>query len=164
MKITITLPADRRQLGVLLVDDPPFECRCLGLADSAAAFAHGNPKRDPLKHYGDTPLGSYEASLGGVMQPRRSYGPDPVVILHPSSGDAEKAALAGRSGLLIHGGDPAADGKSLRPTHGCIRVDNSSQKQLVEMICGHRGSQQLTKLLRGAGRIEVLINQKGTPS
>jgi len=64
----------------------------------------------------------------------RSYGPHMVLRLRPTGGDALKAAKNGRRGLTIHGGDPAADGKSLRPTHGCPRTANPHQAALVSVL------------------------------
>lgn len=124
MKITITLKPDRWALGVLSLDGTDFSCVCLGRADQAAATKMGNPTRNPLKRNGDTPTGLYRAIVGERLSNTRSYGPQRVIRIDPTGGDALAAKQAGRAGLLIHGGDVGVDGRSLRPTHGCVRLKN----------------------------------------
>lgn len=134
MKITIRFPADRTQLGVLTVEGSQFTCVCYGKSDNAAAQKRGNPTRNPLLPFGDTPLGTYRATVGKAYAwQARSYGPHPVIRLEPTGGDALKAAANKRSGLLIHGGDRNASGK-LRPTHGCVRLGNEDQKMLLGLL------------------------------
>lgn len=44
---------------------------------------------------------------------------------------------SGRSGIWIHGGDPASSGSStypLRPTYGCVRITNAHQNTMVTKI------------------------------
>ena len=133
MLITITVSAHREQPGKLSLDD--FECPCLCKADKAFAMAQGNPNRDPLLPEGDTPTGRYMATVGVVELPERSYGPYPVIHLRAMSGDA---LTANRAGLAVHSG-PLNDAGQLRPTHGCIRVADDDQKELVRRLnlnCG----------------------------
>lgn len=131
LTIEIVLPKDRSKYGGLTVS-AVATFRCLGKADNAAAKRQGNPQRDPLKQYGDTPTGVYIGTLG-VTYKGRTYGEFPVIMLSPVSGDALRAQdKGGRSGLWIHGGDPRNG--ELRPTHGCVRVDDSTQKILVELL------------------------------
>jgi len=132
MQILIQLPTNRQSYGRLAYGD--FWAECYGQADLMAAIQHGNPQRDPLKPYGDTPLGRYRAVLGTVTPPLRSYGPHRVIELQPIDGDALKAAHAGRDGLWIHGGAPAPDGIGLRPTHGCVRLSDRNQGELVSLL------------------------------
>lgn len=132
MKIRIEVPADRRKLGWLTIVGTPFGCACYLKADNAAAAKSGNPTRDPTRRNGDTPLGTYRAVVGKAYAwSPRTYGPYRVVRLEPTGGDALTAKQNGRSGLLIHGGDLASDGRSLRPTHGCVRVSNYHQAALL---------------------------------
>jgi hypothetical protein len=133
MLITIQVSKDRERPGQLSVGD--FACPCLCLADRAAAEAAGNPSRNPLLEDGDTPAGRYMAVVGTVKTPEHSYGLNPVIRLIPASGDALGSE---RTGLLVHGGPPNASGQ-LRPTHGCIRVADDDQAELVRRMnlnCG----------------------------
>lgn len=139
--ILIVLPKDRRLPGSLTasfggVHYGPF--RCLGKADNAKAKSSGNPNRDSTMVNGDTPTGKYVGEVNGVSYPGKTYGPHPVIRLEPVSGDALTAKSNGRKGLLIHGGT-LRDGV-LRPTHGCIRVDDDTQEKLVERIRAFGGS------------------------
>lgn len=136
MKINIRLFRDRAKYGILTAwrgDLMTGPVRCLGKADNLAAKRKGNPDRNPLKQYGDTPTGTYTGTLGTAHLPASTYGPHPVIMLTPKSGDALKAHMeGGRRGLWIHGGD-ARNGE-LRPTFGCIRVDNATQKTLTNAL------------------------------
>lgn len=136
MTIRIQFSRNRWERGFLTVAGTQFGCPCLGRADQAAAAKVGNPFRNPLRRNGDTPTGTYRAWVGKVLRSERSYGPHPVIRLDPIGGDALEAKRNGRAGLLIHGGDPAADGRSLRPTHGCVRVSNFHQKALLDALAG----------------------------
>lgn len=140
--IIIEFNSDRTLSGNLtLMDGPdiilagPYEA--LGLADSSAAKAKGNPDRDPTHIYGDTPTGTYNIpgmfeTGTGTRYSERSYGNAGALILEPIEGEAKKARLNGRSGLLIHGG--ATRNGELRPTHGCIRLFNEDLAELIEII------------------------------
>lgn len=137
--IRVVLPQNRRLPGELTatfdgVTHGPF--RCLGKADNGKARSSGNPTRDPLKVNGDTPTGSYIATIGEVYG-GKTYGPHPVIRLEPVSGDALKAKQNGRKGLLNHSGT-TRDGQ-LRPTFGCIRDDDDTQEKLVNLIQAHGG-------------------------
>jgi len=133
MTITISLPLNRQFYGRITCGS--WWAECLGEADLMAAIKAGNPQRDPLKGYGHTPLGRYRAVLSGKWGenpgPLRSYGPHRVIELHPIDGDALKA---NRPGLAIHGGAPAPDGIGLRPTHGCVRLSDRNQGELVALL------------------------------
>lgn len=132
MLITISLPANRQKYGTLTCGD--FTAACCAQSDLMAAIKAGNPSRDALKPYGNTPLGRYRGNLGSVLQPERSYGPHRVIELHPIDGDALHAAKNGRDGFLIHGGDLAPDGINLRPTHGCVRLSNRDMQFLLDIL------------------------------
>lgn len=143
MTITVVLHKDRRTLGVATLrefkkndQDQTLEknttFRCLGKADNPAATKHGNPDRDQLKPYGDTPTGEYTAALcvnaGGISPTAsdlRSFGPHKRLMLTPKSGNALEAAKNGRGGLMGHGG-ALATGGGLRPTDGCVRFDDDT--------------------------------------
>jgi hypothetical protein len=136
MLVRVTLPRDRHQLGMLEVlsdDTVLFACACYGKSDNAYAAQNGNPERDPLRIGGDLPMGTYSGRVNGVLLSLHTYGPHPVVRLDPTGGDAAIAERNGRRGLLAHGGALNAQGK-LRPTHGCLRLADGDQEQLVRTL------------------------------
>lgn len=138
LTIEVRLPADRNQLGTLTCGD--FTCPCLGKADNLNAKRNGNPTRNPLQQFGDTPTGIYNVAIGPVAWPVSVYGTHPVLRMDPVDGAALVAERDGkRSGLLIHGGALNQQGR-LRPTFGCIRVRNEHQKELVERVRKAGGS------------------------
>ena len=98
----------------------------LGKAAYNDAGLHGNPSANQLVLYGDTPTGTYsvlEITNGPYRGNAHSYGPNGVIKMAPTSGNAATAAANGRTGLLIHGGDLGAGGL-LRRTNGCLRLSN----------------------------------------
>jgi L,D-transpeptidase catalytic domain len=132
------LLADRWQAGsVTATDDsgtlifgPASAC---GKADGQIASAHGNPARDPKRIDGDHPTGGYRVvRVEHNKPPAHSYGPF-FFLLDPIEGDALVAKTNGRTGLAIHGGDPAPDG-ALRATEGCLRVSNETAAALVRLV------------------------------
>lgn len=139
--ILVELPADRTRLGrISLLDDKAVRrfgpAPCFGKADSAGAAEHGNPSRNPLLPWGDTPLGVYDATVARVTvtpEVERKYGPNGFLTLRPKGGDAKIAEANGRFGLLIHGGAPGPRG-GLRPTFGCVRVGNDDLKALIAAV------------------------------
>lgn len=139
-EILVILPADRSRLGRLLVEREGRTVfgpvPCYGRSDDRTARERGNPDRDPLKPFGDTPLGVYRCHLGAAAPAPalvRGYGPHGWVALDPVSGPALQAKKNGRFGLLIHGGDLNAAGK-LRPTYGCVRVSNRDMVGLMSRL------------------------------
>lgn len=137
MRIEINLPANRNLPGWLRILDATgaslFGCACLGKADNLEARRRGNPNRDPLKPYGDTPLGQWRGRISPKpMADTRTYGIHPVIMLTPVGGDALAAHDLGRRGIWIHGG--ALRIGSLRPTYGCIRVANEHMAAILEIF------------------------------
>lgn len=146
MRLDIQLFRDRTKEGVATLLDAgaaPVTFRCLGKSDSIAAAAHGNPSRDPLHVFGDIPTGEFNAVKTVPASPAtpdnlRSYGPGVRFVLNGISGQAAQAVKNGRFGILIHGGPTGAPmpPNALRPTHGCLRVDDSTintlNKRLIE--------------------------------
>jgi hypothetical protein len=109
----------------------------LALSDNARAAQEGNPTRDPLKPYGDTPTGVWAVQQGTPQLNVRTYGPYAPLILSPLSGQAVLAYADGkRSGIWVHSGDLSTTGH-LRPTYGCIRVHNSSLGLFRELSQAH---------------------------
>jgi lipoprotein-anchoring transpeptidase ErfK/SrfK len=151
LKILVSLPVDRTQLGTLtVVDDQgevlvgPFPCD--GKSDNEAAIEAGNPTRNPELPFGDTPLGEYTGALrreADSPAAERSFGPPdesgaiPIVALSAQQGPTQawRAFLNHRTGLAIHCGDPNGQG-GLRPTHGCIRLSNVDDHAMMLATLG----------------------------
>jgi len=151
--IEVAIHKDRYLLGALSVlapqaGEPKFSVvatsPCLCISDNAQAIAHGNPTRNPLLPYGDTPTGVYMAT---VIPPgdANGYGVNRRLFLTPVSGDGVKAEQppGNRAGLLVHGGalNPHYtfwDG--LRPTYGCVRVPDDGMKRILDVIDQHPGA------------------------
>jgi len=126
MKIRISLPENRDRAGWLevvgeggLVVFGPVPAA--GRAHDEVARAHGNAERNPLRPYGDTPLGGYVVS--GVTES--------VVLLEPASGPAALADAHGRFRFLIQGG---AGDERLHATAGAVRLFDRDQKRLVALM------------------------------
>lgn len=136
MRILIDLPEDRRapgQLKLLDGDRLVFTCACLGKADNARAQKADNPMRDPLKPFGDTPIGRYSGSVVGPDEDTNGFGVHGRIALTPIAGAALLSVKAGRAGIMIHGGAPNSAGK-LRPTYGCVRVSDDSMAQILAAL------------------------------
>jgi len=141
VRIRSKLPLNRWLPGTLVVEDDhnnvvlgPFPAR--GKADSYDAEKHGNPDRYPTLPYGDHPYGSYNVVLVQADKPTfHTYGPF-FLLLDPVSGDALKAKKNGRTGIGIHGGDPATEETPwgwLRATDGCLRTTNDAITAIGKM-------------------------------
>ena len=110
----------------------------LGKAAVDDATDRGNPTCSPISLYGDTPLGRYKIiaispSGPGTPYDSHRYGDVGVIKLDPIGGDALLAKSVGRTGLLVHGGDPGPH-SLLRRTNGCIRMMNSELRDLLDQI------------------------------
>jgi hypothetical protein len=134
VRLRAVLPRNRNVPGelVALDDDGNVIHRCpvFGKADNAKAAEMGNPTRNPLLPFGDTPTGVYRLTKAGPWSPASTYGIHPVIVMNPISGDALKASK--RSGIWLHGGAPgrAAAWAYLRPTLGCLRVADDDMRQI----------------------------------
>lgn len=141
LSIDITLPANRRNSGVLKLlrgAELVVHMRCLGRAAGEKAAEAGNPTRDELKRNGDTPTGSYLAPRGVEARPKArqtGFGTH-WIPLDPIGGQAQAAEDAGRAGLAIHGGRGDA---RLVPTAGCIRVLDKDFARLKAAIGDVKG-------------------------
>lgn len=141
----VVLPKDRTMLGTFTVVDVdgnrivgPFPC--LGLSDHGAAAMQGNPTADPLKPFGDTPLGLFAATLippaGPAPSDVHSYGPYRRLALTPISGPC---ASMDRDGIEAHGGglDPLrTKTQGLRCTHGCLRLKDADILPVLIKLTG----------------------------
>ena len=128
--IIVTLPQNRNYKGSLSLYHAngalQRTCECLGLAEGNGSMSVEN---------GNTPTGTYRGELYPESSNTYSYGPYRRINMVGLSGIAK---TSGRTGIMIHGGDPATNtslpGYPLRCTHGCIRVTNSNQKALVDLV------------------------------
>ena len=118
-----------------------FTAPILGKADNQAAIDAGNPERDPLKPYGDTPAGEYlPARFTDVTQPDKwpRLGKRRIVLIGATGAAAMATAAAipqhvevagagcgGRTGLALHAGrdeDQRTQRGQLVATQGCLRM------------------------------------------
>lgn len=142
-RIVVRLPDDRFKEGMLELLNSAGQTvatplPALGRADGDTAKKKKNPQRSPIFPYGDTPKGHYKVvsifrTGDGTSYPAKNYGENGAIRLQPVEGEAKLAADVGRTGLLIHGGEPGAGGK-LRPTNGCVRLSNADMKALIGEI------------------------------
>ena len=154
-KLSITAPQDRRKLAsATLYNDKgekvhgPFDC--LALADSTKARNEGNPSRNPLLPFGDTPTGVYKGNIIAPIGVEHSYGPGEAINLQPVSGDCKLCGDT-RTGLLVHGGDLnttqtyMALWRGLRPTYGCVRFKNEDLKTVTDALKGQTFDVELSE-------------------
>src|SRR5215469_1928273 len=98
MRIVVELPCNRDCCGSLLVLGPAGEVLCgpfvVGArANDQLARDRGNPSRNPLHRFGDTPTGTWrvrEILSSGRDTPfsEVEFGPHGVVVLEATGGDA----------------------------------------------------------------------------
>lgn len=140
INLKVSLLKDRNKLGTAALYNKdtalagPFYC--LGKADSAAGAAHGNPTLDPLKPYGNTPTGIYRGQVVMEGNDLRSFGTYKRILLTPYSGQCVTCEEL-RAGLMVHGGALNVVytwWQGLRPTHGCIRLADTSMKAILDAI------------------------------
>ncbi len=139
MRLSITLPADRVRPGRLRLlsgGDVLLDMPCLGKADSGRALKEGNPARDPLKPYGDTPGGTYRAARIRVFDPEHQRMGRYAIPLIGRGGPALKA-MDLRTELYIHatpGNDANRGTDRLIPTYGCIRLLDADMEALAQRL------------------------------
>lgn len=133
MRIRISFPEDRDYAGRLEVLDAegaivlgPFPAA--GRAHDQSAAQHGNPLRDPILPYGDTPVGGY--AVRGVFE-TIPFGAHAAVLLEPVSGEAALADAQGRFRFFIQAG---AGDAGLCATAGAVRLLDRDQEQLVALM------------------------------
>jgi GH24 family phage-related lysozyme (muramidase) len=142
-KLVVSLPTNRDFEGVLRLEDDkgrvvagPFAV--CGRADDSAARRHGNSSRHPQLPFGDTPLGRYRMTAilptgRGTSLSADRFGPNGVIVLAPTAGDAALADANGRFYIIIQGGK-LSPGRRLRPTNGSLRLTDKDQKRLVRAL------------------------------
>lgn len=138
MEIKVRLPKDRIAEGTIEWTGSPRSYPCRGKADNQAAMDHGNPERDPRKPFGDHPAGEYVATEVQKRGPEdATFGPYRIIVQPAGQGDEARAredAEPGDDGIMAHGGKLQADGVSLRATHGCLRVHNTTIVKLAAAV------------------------------
>ncbi len=102
------------------------------------AVTNGNPQRDTLLRFGDTPIGGYLVrrilkSGSGTKFPASRFGPHGLIVMEPVTGDAACADANGRFHFLIIGGDLSSDRK-LRSTAGSLRLRNDHLRSLIKAL------------------------------
>lgn len=133
LKVIITLPTNRWNTGIIRVETPKgeelFASLCRGKADGQNAAKHGNPSRDPMQQWGDTPTGTYDKTRLVEFAERTQLG-DAWVPIKGKSGDARTARVNGRTGLGIHAGR----GEKLMATYGCVRLRQSDFDRFADAV------------------------------
>ena len=133
--IDVVLPKDRNTKGTLALYNATgirsMSCECLGR--SVRGY-------DTMITFGNTPTGVYNGYLDGPSTNTSSYGPYKYVYTYGVSGEIIDS---GRTGIWIHGGDPADEvdprwpqAYPLRPTEGCVRVSNTNQRSIQTILEG----------------------------
>lgn len=138
--LQLMLSSNRDQSGLLVAQDAS-NGRVLGYFEALARGSQG-PGDTQLQVNGNTPTGAYQvtAIADTTSWNQNSYGPNGALRLSPTSGNARAAEqLAGREGLLIHGGSVGNDGywrgaNELRATHGCVRLRNEDMQRLNQVL------------------------------
>jgi hypothetical protein len=131
-----TLPSDRRLAGEYRLFNAAGNVvhagACLGKADNLRAAQEGNPSRDPIEPYGDTPLGGYVPAKVSRFDPPHHRMGAVAIPLEGADGDALQARVRGkRAGLFIHAG--RGDGR-LVPTFGCLRLRDQDMAAVARII------------------------------
>jgi lipoprotein-anchoring transpeptidase ErfK/SrfK len=165
VRLNVLLPRNRNFPGWLRIEVdgiPVVEFRVLGRGSTTVKkIPTGNRTRNPFFFAGDTPTGDYvsPAIVSSGDWEHASYGPWGAVRLKAVAGDALLAEKLGRTGLLIHGGNPGLPGQfgGYRPTLGCLRLSNRDMKQLVAMLssAGEDRDGRITNALK----VEVTIRE-----
>ncbi|TKH43879.1 L,D-transpeptidase [Paenibacillus sp. FSL R10-2782] len=150
--ILANFPANRDYKGILKVYNDsgtlvfgPVEALGRGSNDEANGGDHTNWKRKNA----DIPTGVAKCKVYAKGSSEYSYGPYKRVWLNEAvSGNFLIAAQNGRDEIMIHGGDPAPSSSAtwypLRPTYGCIRLSNSNQKALIQILEANGSSGKIT--------------------
>ena len=148
VRLIATFHIDRSQTGTIKAvssDGAALgQWPCLGKSDNAKAIAMKNHNRDPLKQFGDTPCGTWKVSIGKKQEDESTYGCLPPFTLWPTDGDAllSHSPINRRSGIWIHSGD-LTKSSGLRVTYGCIRVHESTMRELHALAKTYGGIESL---------------------
>jgi hypothetical protein len=128
--------------GISLIDENGRKVRgpfpVAARSSDNIALTNGNPQRDTLLRFGDTPTGGYLVrrilkSGSGTKFPTSRFGPHGLIVMEPVAGDAACADANGRFHFLIIGGDLSSDRK-LRSTAGSLRLRNDHLRSLIKAL------------------------------
>jgi hypothetical protein len=146
VRLVVELSSDRSDCGTLMVCSKRGGRLCgpfpvAARATDPLAAAAGNPKRNPLLRYGDTPTGGYIVtrllkSGRGTRFPTVQFGANGVIVLEPVSGAAAAAEANGRFHFLIAGGRLSREG-CLRSTAGGLRLTDDHLRALFSALQGN---------------------------
>jgi hypothetical protein len=150
--IIANFPSNRDYKGTLKVYNDngklvfgPVEALGRGTNDPSNGNDHTNWR---LKN-SDIPTGVAKTVVYAKGSSDHSYGPYKRVWLNQAvSGNFLIAENNGRDEIMIHGGDPATSSSltwyPLRPTYGCIRLSNSDQRELIQVLEQNGSSGKVT--------------------
>lgn len=138
--LQLMLSRDRNQSGLLIAQDR-VTGRVLGSFEALGRGSAGAGDTQ-MQVNGNTPSGTYVITSvqHTASWNQNSYGPHGALRLSPVSGNARAAEqIAGRQGLLIHGGSVGdttywRGENELRATHGCVRLRNQDMRRLVDIL------------------------------
>jgi hypothetical protein len=142
-QIIIQLPQNRSIEGDIHLENPdgqiiagPF--RALGLSPAFLALIKGNRDRNPLRPYGNMPLGDYEIVAiyptgSGTHFEEKQYGTRGIIVLAPVAGDGAIAQRNGREKFLIVG-NLINDEENLRSTSEGVRISARAMGALVDVL------------------------------
>lgn len=145
--------------------------------------AQGTAGANRMKEDANTPLGTYDIPDQGMWKDggsRKSYGPNPRLILDPESGEIKES---NRDDIRIHGGRQEeydeATGKwidiknpQLKKTHGCLRAldeDVATLKSVTDKLMKNDSKENGGKLTivddleKKDGKYVIPDNSTGVP-
>jgi hypothetical protein len=144
LRLCVEVPHNRDGYGTLLLRDGagailfgpvPIAAR----SSDALAAAKGNPARNPLFCYGDTPLGEYrlvrliDKRQRSVLQ-ANDFG-SAALVLSAVSGAAAIAEANGRFEIVLCGGRETREGR-IRSTAGAMRLRDRDAAALAKLLSG----------------------------
>ena len=129
LKIDVSLNPNRDKGGVMYVSKGDEmllgPIPVLGRADSKLAKKVGNPDRNPILRYGNTPLGKYRIKAilpngVGTSRPVSKFGAFGSIYMEPVGGQALEAKEIGlRDFIYMHSGGSVNNFNGLTATAGC---------------------------------------------
>jgi hypothetical protein len=135
----VLLPKNRNRPRTLIVEIDGMPAATFDLLGRGSR----GPGNTEFLENGSTPTGVYQGAAwrSTASQNASSYGPNGKLTLNPVSGNSLKARYFKRVDLVVHGGDldtrPGSPWNGdLKPTHGCLRIDNDDVTTLHSLLLG----------------------------